>query len=225
MACKEWRAAQDGKEIVSAKEVFEINIALKSLFKDEVIKSFCDASDKQVLVTGEWHDEATGLVVPVRCLMDFVPRADTEFYNSLGDLKTTRSAALQPFSRFCYQMGYHVQAAFDTDLYVSATGEDRFTWGLILLENYPPYQTGKRILAEDFVQIGRQTYRHLLAQYCRCLKTNHWPDYDSNNKHAAQGWSIISPEPWQEFESLSNALESSQDSNNEEFNNQDDILH
>ncbi len=209
--CKEWREEQGDKEIVSPKELAETKIAANALLKDEVIKSFCDASDKQVMVSGAWKDEATGLVIPVRCLMDFVPRNDTEFYKSLGDLKSTRSAALQPFSRFCFQMGYHVQAAFDLDLYVAATGEDRCNWGFILLENYPPYQTGKRILSQEFIQIGRQTYQHLLARYARCLKTGQWPDYDENNKYAAQGWSIISPEPWQEFDALSEALETAQE--------------
>lgn len=209
--CLEWRENQNGKEIVSADAVAQCDVAVKALFKDEIIKAFCDASDKQVLVSGEWKDDATGLVIPVRCLMDFVPRVDTEFYKSLGDLKTTRSAALRPFGWFCFNMGYHVQAAFDTDLYVAATDEDRCNWTFILSENYPPFQTGKRILSQSFLQIGRQTYQHLLTQYCRSLKTGIWNDYDSANKYATQGWSVIEPEPSQEFEALSASLERTQE--------------
>jgi hypothetical protein len=199
--CDEWRKARDGKQIVSQKEVAECDRAVSALFADDVIKSFFDASDKQVLVTADWHDEESGLVVPVRCLMDLVPRVGSEFAKSLGDLKTTRSAALQPFTRFVFQMGYHVQASFDLDIFTAATGEDRCNWVFILQENYPPFQTGRRLLSEDFINLGRAQYRKLLANYCWCLKNGKWPGYDDTDE-AVQGWSIVAPEPFMEMQGL-----------------------
>jgi hypothetical protein len=199
--CKDWRKDQGGKRVISQSELAEAKAAVAALRRDSVIADFIDASDTQVLVTADYHDEATGLVIPVRCLMDFVPRKDSEFPKSLGDLKTTRSAALQPFTRFAFQMGYHVQAGFDLDLFVAATGEDRCNWCFILQENYPPFQTGKRLLSEDFITLGRVEYRRLLAAYCWCLKNGKWPSYDDTDE-AIQGWSLIAPEPWMESQAM-----------------------
>lgn len=193
--CKEWLADHADFEDVSQKEVDETHKAIERLRRDEVISKFLDASDKQVMVTAEWHDQGTGLVIPIRCLMDLVPRVGTEFEKSLGDIKTTRSAGLRKFQRDVYNLGYHIQAAFDIDLFVAATKEDRINWCFILQENYAPYQSGKRLLGQDFIELGRAEYARALTSYCACLKRNYWPDYDDNDE-AIQGWSLIVPDPW-----------------------------
>jgi hypothetical protein len=195
--CKLWikEAELMGFEIISQKEFWEASTAVKALLADDVIKRFIDSSDKQVYLTGEWRDEETSLVVPIKCLLDLVPRLDTEFYKSLGDLKTTKNAALQPWSRWCFTAGYHLQAALYRDGYAEATKEDHPNWCFLLCENFPPYQTGKRIMSNDFLEIGRADYRRLLANYCQCLKHNHWPDYDETDEAVGE-WSIVSPEPW-----------------------------
>lgn len=197
--CEAWRVQQGKREIVSPAQLDEAQKAVAALMRDEVIKAFLSASDRQVMVTAEWHDEATGIVLPVRCLMDLVPRVGTEFDKSLGDLKTTRSAALKSFTRYAFTMGYHIQGAFDLDMFVAATGQDRCNWCFVLQENYPPFQTGKRLLSEDFLTLGRVQYRQLLASYCACLKSGVWPGYDDTDE-AIQGWSLLAPEPWMESE-------------------------
>lgn len=196
-ACYEWGLAQlkAGKEIVKGETLFDGNAAVAKLHDDETIKSFSDSSDKQVWLEAEWHDESTGLVIPVRCLIDFVPKKDTEWYKCLGDLKAVRNAGLIPFQRQVYQYGWHVQAAFDTDLYIAATGEDRCQWVFIIQENYEPWQTGKRMLSQDFEDLGRAEYKRLLKLYCQCLKRNEWPDYDSTDE-SVQGFGMCSAEPW-----------------------------
>lgn len=193
--CKEWLAEHSDFECVSKEEIDEASEAIAKLQKDDVIREFLANSDRQVLLNAEWHDGATGLVIPIRCLMDLVPRVGTEFAKSLGDLKSTRNAGLTAFRRDCHKMGYHIQAAFDMDLYVEATKEDRVNWCLILLENFKPWQTGKRLLAQDFLDIGRADYRRALTSYAACVKTDHWPDYDENDE-SVQGWTLVAPEPW-----------------------------
>lgn len=199
--CADWKLKQGERQIISTAEMLEASNAVKMLFRDEVIKAFFDASRKQVMVTAEWHDAATGLVIPVRCLMDLVPGLDSEFRKSLADLKSTRSAALHSFKRFAFNMGYHIQAAFDLDIYVAATGEDRCNWCFVLQENYAPFQTGKRLMSQAFLELGRVEYRKLLTNYCWCLKHNTWPGYDDTDE-AIQGWSLIEPEQWMEEQSL-----------------------
>lgn len=192
---KEWAEANVGKILVKADSIEEATGAIQAMRNDETIANWFDVSDRQVWIGGLWEDK-DGVRIPVRALIDFVPRLDSEFAKCLGDLKTTRNAALLVWSRFCYQMGYHVQAAFHTDLYVAATGEDRNTWCFVLSENYAPWQPAKRMLSQDFLTLGREEYTRHLENYCACLKANKWPGYDDHDE-SVQGWSIVNPEPWQ----------------------------
>jgi hypothetical protein len=194
-----FRSKHEGAEIISLEQQVECMTASKRLLFDEVISAYLDASDRQVLVEAEWHDEKTGLVVPVRCLMDLVPRKGTEFEKTAGDYKTVSSANLGAFQRKVFDLGWHVQGAFDLDLLAAATGEDRNTWVWVVQENYAPWQPGKRMMSQAFLEIGRLAYRRALALYCQCLKTNQWPDYDQTDE-AIQGWSLVEASPWMENE-------------------------
>lgn len=201
--CSEWVEARQGEgKTVAGHALHEgAGAALARLRSNDTIAAWLESSDRQVWVAGEWHDKATGIVVPVCCLIDFVPRVDTEFYKSLGDLKSCRSAARVAFQRQIYKFGWHLQAMFDTDLYVAATGEDRCNWCFVVSENYSPWQPAKRILGERFRMLGRETYKRILATYCRCLADNHWPDYEGAGD-SVQGWGIADAEPWMEREEL-----------------------
>lgn len=211
--CQAWFAEQGDKKIVSTKDVTEAEKAVKRLLADETIKAFHDASDKQVHVIGEWLDEATGIIVPVQCLIDYAPRKDSEFQKSLGDLKSTRNAGQRVFGRWCYTAGYHIQAAFDLALYQAAVnpdnntdGENRCEWIFVLSENYAPYEIGRRMLSQQFLEIGQKTFAHALKRYAKCLKTGIWAGYDK-----AEEFSIIQAESFMEFQSLSDALENDQE--------------
>jgi len=198
--CQEWREKQQsaGVEVISPERLAEAQEAVARLRRDDVIAAFLDASDKQVWVAAEWHDEANRLVIPVKCLIDMVPRNDSEFYKCLGDLKTARNAGLSAWNRQVFDMGYHIQAAFNFDLYRAAKPEeDRCNFCFVVQENFKPWQTGKRILSEAFMELGRAAYRRALANYAQCLKHGQWPDYDCTDE-AVQNWSITEPTPWME---------------------------
>lgn len=215
--CRQWLADHAGVSVVSNNDITEAQTAVRRLTEDSTIAAFLRASETQVHVVGEWHDKATGLVIPVQCLIDCVPGKDSEFQKSIGDLKTTRNAGQRPFARWCHQAGYHVQGAFDLAMYCAATGEDRTDWIFLLVENYPPYETGRRLLSQDFLDIGRQTYEHALARYARCLKTGIWTGYDPDDE-----FSIVAPEPYMQFEAMSDAMESEQTETAQESN---DVAH
>ena len=199
--CKKWKRDHEGMDIISDATFKKASLAVARLNNDPIIKSWLDACERQVWVKAEWHDEPTGRVVPVQCLIDFVPRLDSEFPKCLGDLKCVRSAGIIPFQRQVYQMGWHVQAAFNTDLYLAARNEDRNTWCFIIQENYEPFQPAKRMLSEAFVDIGRAMYRKHLSNYAQCLKHGRWPGYDDHDE-AIQSWTLVQPEPWMESAEL-----------------------
>jgi hypothetical protein len=194
--CKQWAAEQEGKKLVSAEDFEQAKIAVARLWKDEAIKDFIDSSDKQVYCTAEWHDPGTGLVIPVKTLIDLAPRkGQSRFDDCLGDFKTARDAAVKEWAKKVNGFGYHIQAALELDIYNLATGEKRSDFRHVIQENIAPYQPAKRIIDLEFIQSGRDAYKAALAWYSHCLHTGEWPDYDGTAPGIG-GWSFVSQTAW-----------------------------
>lgn len=195
--CREWNKAQGNKLIVSTKDIALADIALQRLSSDPLINSLLDASGKQVLVMGEYHDKTTGLIIPFKGLMDLVPvRDDPDHGDSIADLKTCRNASVGAWSKCVFEDGLHVQAASYLDLLNAATGQDRNTFLHVLLENVPPFEPARRMLSAEFVEMGRATYIHALRFYSQCLKDNNWPGYDDMAEERINGWTLTQPKAW-----------------------------
>jgi hypothetical protein len=201
--CKEWLAkVPDGVEVVTDDQVAESNAAISRLMLDQTILGFLAASDVQVALAGEWVDEATGLTIPIRALLDIVPRKDSDFSACLGDLKRTRSAAPRKWASDVDTFGHHIQAALYLDFYNAATGEGRDSFCWILSEQFAPFQTAKRLLRLKELNIAQTTWRRLIGNYCWCLKNGVWPDYDTGetegpDPEVIQGWGVVKI-PWLE---------------------------
>ena len=210
--CDAWVSEQEAKglHVVKPSTLERARAAVARLVEpmdgDDTIARWRACCDTQVHVTGEWHDEETGIIVPVQCLLDFVPRDGSEFTHCLGDLKCVRSAHPLIFQRQAEKFGWHRQAAWDMDLYVAATGEDRNSWVFLLSENEFPWEPGRALYSQEadmgnpgFVELGRKTefagYEYWLALYSKCLKTGRWPGYSSIGD-SVQGWCLLRPEPF-----------------------------
>lgn len=194
--CKQWLADHQDKLVVKQEDFDLAKSAVERLHADAKIHDLIACSTSQTWLRGEYQDKETGIVVPVKALVDMVPDGKHEkFGKCLADLKTCRSASPRPFSRQIFQCGYHIQAAWYLDLWNAATGEDRNEWRFVLSENTPPYQPGRRLLSEEYLSLGRQQYKAALALYCQCLATNTWPSYDDGDG-TMDGWTISEPEPW-----------------------------
>lgn len=196
-----WIAENEGKNIVSKEVMDNALAAVDRMNKDEILTAWRDACDTQVWVSAEWHDPQSKLVVPVRALLDYVAREDTEFQDCAGDLKCVRCANLRPFTRQVFQMGWHIQAAFCLDLLSAAEGRERSSWCWVIQESFPPFQTGRRLLSQKFLTLGRATYQRLLGTYCNCLMSGRWPDYDDMGT-SIQGWSVVDSEEWMHLDEL-----------------------
>lgn len=211
--CSKWYEEQVAahKIPVSKRSVQQCDDAVASLLEpingDDTIQRWFNACERQVLIEGEWKDEATGLIIPVSALLDFVPHLDSEFASSLGDFKSAISADKYAFERQAFKFGYQRQAAFDMDLFAAATGQERNTWCFIISENYEPWEPNRAFYGEEgdmgspsFLQIGREEqfggYKRILADYCQCLKHDKWPGY-SQNDEAVDGWCVLRPRPFQ----------------------------
>jgi len=202
--CQAWRDARtaEGKTVLEASDLADGQAAIARFGTDDVLRDFVADSDCQVMLSGEWVDDATKLVIPVQCLIDCAPRK--RFSSALGDVKTTRSAHPRIWSKYCSQRHYHVQGAFYLDMWNAATGEERTDFCFLLIENYAPWQTGRSLLAEDKLNAGRVLYQAWLARYAQCLKTDVWPDYQGCDEadNLAGGWSLDRATKWDEEEAM-----------------------
>jgi len=207
--CRKWVQDQKDKgiEIITSFDYNDASAAKKRLLADAQIKRFLDACQKQVWVVAEWKDEATGLVIPVKCLIDLVARTDSEFPKSIGDLKSTRNAHPLAWAKWASFAGYDIQAAWNTDLFVAATGREIVNFCFVLSENFAPWEIGRRFMSQDIdepgmdagsIASGRRQYRAILADYCQCLKTGKWPGYDDTDEASADGWTLVQPDPYSE---------------------------
>jgi len=197
-ACKEWNAAQiaAGKSVISSDQMEMCIRAKEVMYQDEVIKGFLDHSDFQVMIIAEWHDKGTGLIVPLKCLIDIAPRSESYFKHYLGDLKTCRTAAVDQWPREVFKWGYHIQGAFYLDMYEAATGEARNGFNHILQESYEPFEVGKRMLDEDFIELGRDKYEQAMVKYCECLKSGKFGGYDAYSLTRFEGFTSVGPLPY-----------------------------
>lgn len=207
--CDAWveEQAKAGREVVSHGALTEAQTAAKRLLADEPIKRFLDACQRQVWLVGEWHDEETGLIVPVKCLIDLVSKEDSAFPKALGDLKTTKNAAPLAWASWAHKAGYEIQAAWNTDIFVAATKREITDFCFVLSENSAPFEPGRRYMSQDLldpnqdmgdIASGRRQYKDMLRGYCKCLKTGKWPGFDDTDEASLSGWTLVSPNPFDE---------------------------
>jgi hypothetical protein len=195
--CREWEDAQTGT-VVKGDVLTQAQNAVKFLMADKQIAELIQCSEKQVMVVGEYRDEDTGIVVPLKGLIDLLPDREGRFGSALADLKTCYTANPFSWTKAVDQHGYDIQAALYLDLHNATEGtSDRLEFLHVLQESYPPWQVGRRILSEEFVQLGRMKYLSALKRYCQCLKANSWPGFDDGeDRDILNGWRLVQPEAW-----------------------------
>jgi len=203
--CKEWKKDHEDKLIVKSQDWPKIESAGTRLIGDPLAGELIRCSKYQVMVVGEYHDRATGIVVPVKCLIDLVPNVKhPEYGKDLADLKTADSAQPSSWLWKVRDYNYHVQAAMSLDLYTAATGEDRCSFRHVISEKNTPYQPGCELLSVELVSVGRQKMLSALRWYCWCLKNSTWPNYAgmAPANEVLRDWHICQPNERMMMESV-----------------------
>lgn len=134
-----------------------------------------------------WSDKDTGLLCKGR--PDAIPAKDK---CALVDLKTTRDASLEAFTRAVIQYGYHRQAAFYIDGYGSAAEVYVDMFIFIAVEPLPPHRTEVYVLDDEFIGAGREAYKQILRREVECRQTGVYPHYtqDGITEIFKPGWLI-----------------------------------
>lgn len=209
--CQDWRTKQFRKICVSDSPsedgkpsmLMECRAAAAKLRADAVAGPWGECSEKQVWIIGEWYEKATELIIPVRCLIDYVPKTESVYGACAGDLKSIRSVMLSEWESDMATRGYYIQAAWNLDMLISTTeqvNEDGFNarsqFCFILSENSFPYQVARRFVDPETIRFGRAEYREMMANYALCLQNNRWPGPDDTTDSHADGWSNSKLPQW-----------------------------
>lgn len=137
-------------------------------------------------------DDQTG--APIRCRFDLLT-----LENIAVDVKTTRDARPEAFSRSILQYKYYVQDAFYSHVFRMATGLDLSGFKFAAIESDPPHAGKVYELDYTAKSEGQQEFRATLDLYAQCEKSGVWPMYDDQEE-------IISLPDWK-LRQIENDLE------------------
>lgn len=105
------------------------------------------------------------------------------------DLKTTMDASPNTFIRDIFKYGYHIQAAFYSDVIEHHTGSIP-AFKIIALEKSFPFEACLYELSPKSIAIGRKTYLEELEKLQRAIKTNVWPSYPDVTRVKPPEWLV-----------------------------------
>lgn len=177
-----------GKEFVSADELGKLSAVQDSLMNHP-------AAGRILLAGGLteasmfWKDAETG----IRCRA----RADRIHAGGaiIADIKTTKDASAESFSKDAWNYRYDVQAAFYLDALRALTGVDGH-FIFICVETEPPYLVACYVATPAMIEAGRTRYRRDLATYASCVESGQWPGYgDAVMPLDLPGWASKSLNP------------------------------
>lgn len=183
------KRTKEGKAIWSEFQdmLFDSNISVIDSNTFSKVKGIRDAVfthpfAKKILSEGKaestiiWEDEESGLKCKGR--IDWMPTGNN---GVLVDLKTTRDASSEKFTRSCIDYGYAKQAGMYIDGMMKATGEILDSFIFIAVETEPPYHTEVHVMDMRFIEWGYLEYRRLLYLEAKCRKEGYYPHYTESS--------------------------------------------
>ena len=170
--------------------------AAKTLQADAEATALAQDSQVQVALRGLWHDEETGLDIPLRSVVNYAPAEGATRDDCYGSLYVTRDIAPNQWSGYAYTRGYHIVAALKQDLCGEALKHRRPHHVWVLVEPTEPHLVGRRRTSPEMLQAGRSAYENLLRVYARCLATGIWPGFDPAVPGSLDAWPEFFLEPW-----------------------------
>lgn len=196
--CAQWTADAQKRllKIVPAQDWQRAIQAVAHLNADSEVADLLTQSTRQLALRGTWHDEETGLDIPLRSLLAYAPASGESHDDKLASLTITRDASPIAWAAAAYYRGQHVAAALKQDLYAAATADPRPTHLWVLVERDEPHLIGRRRTTPEMLNAGRQALTDLLAAYAKCLDQGVWPAFDPERPGSLDAWTQFHLEPW-----------------------------
>lgn len=204
--CKVWVDDMESKgfTVIKPNMLADAKLAVARLWSDPEIASLVKGAKFQVMVTADYVDRDTKIVVPLKTLIDIVPPLDGPHAKVIANLKTCASASHHSWDKSVVEKGYDLQAALEFDTYLCATGEDRTDYYHPIQESVAPFEPGRRSLPigtgpdSGLLSLGRDKYLAALQRYCRCLQAQEWPGFDDPDpgQTRASAWTPAEMRSW-----------------------------
>ena len=159
-ACKVWSS----ERVLTGAEADRVAGMQESVLSHPVLGKFVKAKGRCELSVFA-NDPETGVLV--KCRFDKMLDAKLAI-----DVKKTQD--LRDFPKSVANYGYHVQAAFYTDVWKWATGEDLEGFMFAAVEESMPHASAMMTLDDEAMEIGRMIYRKALDSYAVCEALDEW---------------------------------------------------
>jgi hypothetical protein len=181
---KAWKESEmsfsDGKILIDKKDYDTIKTMRDRLMSHPYAKMLLSGGVKEQGFMGQIETEAGSINIK------FKPDQFNDKKKIVVDLKTTRDASIDGFTRNAADLDYHIQSAFYADMMEKMTGDNRpFNFFFIAQEKKSPYAFNIFEASPQFMSQGRYEYEMLLQLYKYCLDNGVWPGYQifCNNKY------------------------------------------
>lgn len=132
------------------------------------------------------EDPETGLLI--KCRYDLLAGS---YQPVMVDLKKTRDASPEEFSKSVYNYRYHVQDAMYSYIFELINGYAPQPMQFVAVEEEPPHCAMVYELDEETRMIGYAEMRRNLNRYAECVAADEWPGYDNPRQTIGlPGWAI-----------------------------------
>ncbi len=173
-AYKVWRATIPATTtMIDADSIALIEGMARSIAAHPIASEMVQYSATEQTYT--WDDRITGL--GCKCRVDGV----YDVCDIAWDLKTTRDASVESFSRVAGNFQYHLQAAFYGDA-ASAHAGHSFSFHCIVVERDPPHGVMVYEFDDDAMFVGRDRYQWALTQVKKCKEQGFYPAYPTTRQ-------------------------------------------
>ena len=173
-AWEEFQGANEGKELVTRAEYFQVCAIAKAVREHPIAGKYtCGGAGEMTLL---W----THKVEPIGGLdgyaLDCRARVDYLTQSFISDLKVVRDASPDGFGRACCNYRTFTQAAVYSDAVKVLTGRD-LPYYLLAVESSAPYSVAVYRVPDEVLAIGRDEYRGWFDRIHACRRDAKWPGY------------------------------------------------
>ncbi len=183
------------KIVLVGKEVGQVDGMVKAVNDHRVAKQLVDGCKYRELSFYGYHPD---LGILCKCRFDALSWGGGDSYIAV-DLKTTKDAMPEEFSKSIFNYRYHVQAPYYAWVFNWATGLTLDRFWFVAVESTSPHGVICRFLDDDTLSIGSADANTNLETYKGCLETNYWPCYEQPENLddcmiSLPGWAMSSME-------------------------------
>lgn len=193
--CADWEREHKGKSLIKSDTYLDALAAVAVLMESPECGEYIGISVPQVFLMAEYADDETGVVVPVKCMLDMLPNPTHPAYGkTVGDLKTVENASLPAWQSAIKKYRHHWQAAMYLWIcQVTPDVGERLDFRHICQESYFPYEVAPYLMTLEHLELGRVKVLAALKAYAQCLKEGKWPGYTWRMNTIIKGWGAVEP--------------------------------